>query len=594
MKIVCDNCGAKYSIADEKIAGKVFRIRCKKCSSPIVVRGDISSSGASASAASSSFGSASQGASPYGASVGGSEAAPQESGGIWHVVINGDQQGPFTPEKILEMFTRNELDWDSYVWREGFDGWKHARDIEELVSLVPSQIPQKTDMEKSSSEQAGGASGRGQAKERASAVPSAQQPARGSKVQTLVAAASMSPTLETAQRLSYKDGADIFGQDENTEIGASPAGLLGGTGLSSGALGSTGAGGRPKEMSDSEESSSMTGARNENSVLFSLSNLQALATSPSARVTVGGSEGPKSVPPAGHATGEGSGLIDIRALANMTQSGSGHSQKQLDDILAIGSAGSPFTGGLGAPVLVPEQEEKSSNKLLIIAISVIGALVVGIGILVIVLLSKKDAPPVTPVGPGATPTAETPQPDPPVPAQGTTAPTQATQEPKTNSETVSESEPSPSSKRSNDSRGHSKPRRGDKTPAVAAPEPTKPPAKGSEDKSFSELLSDATNSKGAPKEKPVAENLPETPAKGDVLSALKSVKPDVAACGSGQSGKVETMISVSGSTGKVSGVSVSGKFAGTPVASCAVKAIKRAKFPKFKQSKFEIAFPFSL
>ena len=40
MKIVCDSCGAKYSIADEKVAGKVFKIRCKKCSSVIVVRGD--------------------------------------------------------------------------------------------------------------------------------------------------------------------------------------------------------------------------------------------------------------------------------------------------------------------------------------------------------------------------------------------------------------------------------------------------------------------------------------------------------------------------------------------------------------------------
>src|SRR5690606_22445969 len=29
MKIVCDSCGAKYSIADEKVAGKVFKIRCK-------------------------------------------------------------------------------------------------------------------------------------------------------------------------------------------------------------------------------------------------------------------------------------------------------------------------------------------------------------------------------------------------------------------------------------------------------------------------------------------------------------------------------------------------------------------------------------
>ena len=40
MKIVCDSCGAKYQIADEKVRGKVFKIRCKKCSNVIVVKGD--------------------------------------------------------------------------------------------------------------------------------------------------------------------------------------------------------------------------------------------------------------------------------------------------------------------------------------------------------------------------------------------------------------------------------------------------------------------------------------------------------------------------------------------------------------------------
>ena len=39
MKIVCDNCATKYSIADEKVRGKVFKIRCKKCSHIIVVKG---------------------------------------------------------------------------------------------------------------------------------------------------------------------------------------------------------------------------------------------------------------------------------------------------------------------------------------------------------------------------------------------------------------------------------------------------------------------------------------------------------------------------------------------------------------------------
>ena len=37
MKIVCDNCATKYQIADEKVSGKAFKIRCKKCGHVIVV-----------------------------------------------------------------------------------------------------------------------------------------------------------------------------------------------------------------------------------------------------------------------------------------------------------------------------------------------------------------------------------------------------------------------------------------------------------------------------------------------------------------------------------------------------------------------------
>ena len=35
MKIECEKCGAKYSIADDKVKGKTFKIRCKKCSNAI-------------------------------------------------------------------------------------------------------------------------------------------------------------------------------------------------------------------------------------------------------------------------------------------------------------------------------------------------------------------------------------------------------------------------------------------------------------------------------------------------------------------------------------------------------------------------------
>ena len=40
MKIQCQSCQAKYTIADEKVVGKVVKIRCKKCSATIVINGN--------------------------------------------------------------------------------------------------------------------------------------------------------------------------------------------------------------------------------------------------------------------------------------------------------------------------------------------------------------------------------------------------------------------------------------------------------------------------------------------------------------------------------------------------------------------------
>lgn len=50
MKFYCNNCQQKYSIADEKAAGKVLKIRCRKCKSIIVVRGARKNKAALASA----------------------------------------------------------------------------------------------------------------------------------------------------------------------------------------------------------------------------------------------------------------------------------------------------------------------------------------------------------------------------------------------------------------------------------------------------------------------------------------------------------------------------------------------------------------
>ena len=114
MKIVCDSCGAKYSIADEKVAGKIFKIRCKKCSSVLEVRGDQT------------------GAHPF------EETRPsQEQGGdsTWYIVVDGEQKGPLPPIELSQLFAKGSVGLDSYVWKEGFDDWKIAGDVPELTQI---------------------------------------------------------------------------------------------------------------------------------------------------------------------------------------------------------------------------------------------------------------------------------------------------------------------------------------------------------------------------------------------------------------------------------------------------------------------------
>jgi predicted Zn finger-like uncharacterized protein len=91
MKIVCESCQAKYSIADEKIAGKVFKIRCKRCNEVILVRGDQEP-------AQEAF------AQPL---------AETSADAAWHVVIEGEQRGPFAPDQIGEMLSKGQIDWEA-------------------------------------------------------------------------------------------------------------------------------------------------------------------------------------------------------------------------------------------------------------------------------------------------------------------------------------------------------------------------------------------------------------------------------------------------------------------------------------------------
>src|SRR6266700_962620 len=112
MKIVCDSCATKYSISDDKVRGKVFKIRCKKCSHIIVVRGTSDAASAAPAA-----------------------AGGAESNG-WHLVVDGEQVGPLPEAEIRARLARNEINGETYIWKEGLADWLKLSTVSEFADAV--------------------------------------------------------------------------------------------------------------------------------------------------------------------------------------------------------------------------------------------------------------------------------------------------------------------------------------------------------------------------------------------------------------------------------------------------------------------------
>src|SRR5262245_9026905 len=106
MKIVCDACQAKYSISDDKVQGKGFKIRCKKCSNIIFVRGGGGASEAAAPAPQEKD----TRVYDYGYEGGGGGGGAGAEDAVWHLVINQDQVGPMTVAEVQAKFTAGEVD----------------------------------------------------------------------------------------------------------------------------------------------------------------------------------------------------------------------------------------------------------------------------------------------------------------------------------------------------------------------------------------------------------------------------------------------------------------------------------------------------
>ncbi len=563
MKIVCDSCGAKYSIADEKVAGKIFKIRCKKCSSVLEVRGDQT------------------GAHPFGEAT---SAQNERSEATWYIVVDGEQKGPLPPIELSQLFAKGSVGLDSYVWQEGFDDWKVAGDVPELAQVF------------------GGAAG--QARSAQAATDDTSSFGTGGDLFSDRNGREPTSEIDTDSNM-------FAGFDESpTPTGSQDSPLAAASQDSGAAAGGTGFGGGAMGASAPQR---MTGQRNENSVLFSLTNLQQLASrggSPAESASiVSQSSASAGAQGASQATVEGSGLIDIRALAKSTTPGTKAAPSQaVDDLLSIGTGG----GGaaLGTPLFGPAPLETSEgNRWLWIggaAIAVIAIVGAGVGVGMALGGSEDDALEIGAVAeqepgepmPGSSEVATAAQApiDPPEQALAPAEPVEAAtiEEPTEAAPAPVVSKPAPRKRSSSSSQRRQRTR---STASKPAPAPRKH-SSNNLDALMDEVVGGSSPSKPkqtARSSSSSGSSLPDAPARNDVKTALQGVSGAVKSCKKDSGGTAAVNVVFSGKTGRASSAKVtSGPFKGTAVGSCIESAVKRARVPRFKQSSFKVTFPYRL
>jgi predicted Zn finger-like uncharacterized protein len=178
VKFLCEQCTAKYQIADDKVVGKTVRMKCRKCGHLIEVRAAITESSAASFPPAAPPGSppgtqpkpptrpAPPRATPLAASLA-RPAAPKPErlpsglantfktsvqredevsapfdmselspGDDWYVAVNGVPVGPIRVAEVRRKASLGAVTEDSLVWQEGLDEWRPLRSFPELAVIV--------------------------------------------------------------------------------------------------------------------------------------------------------------------------------------------------------------------------------------------------------------------------------------------------------------------------------------------------------------------------------------------------------------------------------------------------------------------------
>jgi predicted Zn finger-like uncharacterized protein len=347
VKISCPACAAKYSIADEKVQDRLAKIRCRKCGTTIVIDGKVAPPNVyAADAAAGSAVDAAHADAHSEIEAGGAALAPpapaaaDASGSPSYTVDFGENdQRTMALAEIVDAYNAGQITAETYLWADGFADWTPLADVPEVVEALhaATSSPAAAGPEAQLGEAPFGFPGAGEP-----AAPAAQP-----------APAAQAP--RAAARAVQARSSDLFG-------GIATAGS------------EEDVAARAAREAAAPAPVAATGARNESSVLFSLSALTSAAgpSKPSS---------PKSS--TSTAKKDDSGLIDLKALTASAPEAS----EQVAPLTAGLGLGSPL--GLGAP-LAPAfatddepAQKKSKSTVLILAAAVFLGIVVVAGMLLL-------------------------------------------------------------------------------------------------------------------------------------------------------------------------------------------------------------------
>jgi predicted Zn finger-like uncharacterized protein len=240
MKVTCQACSAQYTIADDKVKGRKVKIRCKACQTPIVVDGQ----NPPPQAASSGHSVVPPALDPFAPET----ALPAEAD-VWNVNLSDTDSRTMTTAEVIEGFRAGLVTVDAFVWKDGMGDWVPIMDCVELAPLLsdptapPAPVAGQTPL----------------------APATAPGPAKVGGMPMLSGAGTATgASAARAASAKAQPGADLFGdidaagsEGEDVEVHAG------------------GSRGVPVAPGATAYDDKPTGARNENSVLFSLDSLKA-------------------------------------------------------------------------------------------------------------------------------------------------------------------------------------------------------------------------------------------------------------------------------------------------------------------------------